>query len=108
MHLYILLTAIDDIYPGIQVRNCSESADDVEISSQLVIHVIVCTHVLVRILQKYIFYDENPFNLTSSSFYPTALKGFGILFSPMASGWAGSRACGQAAANILSRLDLRN
>ena len=23
------------------------------------------------------------------NFYPTALKGFGVLFSPMASGWAG-------------------
>ena len=47
-----------------------------------------------------------------SSFYPTALKGFGVLFSPMASGWAvgraGARAGRRAAANILSGLDLSN
>ena len=41
-------------------------------------------------------------------YYPTALKGFGVLFSPMASGWAGGRAVGRAAANILSGLDLSN
>ena len=29
-------------------------------------------------------------------FYPTALKGFGVLFSPMASGWAGGRSVGRA------------
>ena len=26
---------------------------------------------------------------SSIHFYPTALKGFGVLFSPMVSGWAG-------------------
>ena len=41
-------------------------------------------------------------------FYPTALKGFGVLFSPMASGWAFGHSGGRAAANILSGLDLSN
>ena len=34
--------------------------------------------------------------------YLTALKGFGVLFSPMPSGWAGGWSGGWAAANILS------
>ena len=46
--------------------------------------------------------NEGPF---MCHFFPTALKGFGVLFSPMASGWAGVRA---AAANILSGLDVSN
>ena len=45
-------------------------------------------------------------------FYPTALKGCGVLFSPMVSGWAGGRpggrAGGRAAGNSLSGLYLRN
>ena len=39
---------------------------------------------------------------SSIHFYPTALKGFGVLFSPMASGWAGGRAAGKTCLGHIS------
>ena len=42
-------------------------------------------------------------NYKKCHFYPTALKGFGVLFSPMASGWAGGRAVGRLGGRLGGR-----
>ena len=52
--------------------------------------------------------DGNIIQVHSMSFYPTALKGCRVLFSPMVSGWAGGRLVGRAVGKSLSRLYLRN
>ena len=41
-------------------------------------------------------------------FEQSSVKGCGVLFSPMVSGWAGGRPGGRAAGNSLSGLYLRN